>query len=194
MSSENKKLQSIYNAARTLFWKHGMKRVSIEEICAEAGVSKMTFYKYFANKNDLAKNLLDRFFTNSMEEYRRIMDSEEPWSSRVRQAIKFKLESTHDFSQQLIQEMYKSGEPEILAFIQEWSARSLSMLMDDFRQWQAKGEVRADIKPEFLLLMLGKMAEIVTDEKIAGLYNTSEEMVHELINFYFYGLMPIGEK
>jgi AcrR family transcriptional regulator len=51
----NKKFQSTVNKAKELFWKYGIKKVSIEEICAEAPVSKMTFYKFFKNKNDLAE-------------------------------------------------------------------------------------------------------------------------------------------
>lgn len=191
MASENKKLESILNAARTLFWKYGLKRVSIEEICTEAGVSKMTFYKHFCNKTDLAKRLLNAYFTDAMQEYRRIMDSDKPWNIRVREAIVFKLEGTRGISYELVNEMYKSGDPEILAFIQEWSNRSMSMMMDDFRSWQANGDVRNDLKPEFMLYMLGKMGEIATDEGLRQLYQNPEALVHEMINFLFYGLMPL---
>ena len=58
MDAKTKKQDQIIQAGRHLFWKYGMKRVSIEEICREAGVSKMTFYKYFANKTALALYIL----------------------------------------------------------------------------------------------------------------------------------------
>jgi AcrR family transcriptional regulator len=46
----NQKYLKILAAGRDLFWKHGFKRVTIEEVCREAGASKMTFYKFFENK------------------------------------------------------------------------------------------------------------------------------------------------
>ena len=40
---KSKKQLELLKIARELFWKHGFKRVSIEEICQKASVSKMTF-------------------------------------------------------------------------------------------------------------------------------------------------------
>ena len=42
--AKNKKKQSIIKASRDLFMRYGIKRVTVEEICETAGVSKMTFY------------------------------------------------------------------------------------------------------------------------------------------------------
>ena len=54
MSIVSKKYKDIMSTGKDLFWKYGMKRVTVEEICKEANVSKMTFYKYFGNKYELA--------------------------------------------------------------------------------------------------------------------------------------------
>lgn len=50
--SQNIKQQFILSAGKELFWKHGVKRVTVEEICVQASVSKMTFYKFFMNKRE----------------------------------------------------------------------------------------------------------------------------------------------
>jgi AcrR family transcriptional regulator len=192
---ENKKLNRILETARKLFWKHGLKRVSVEEICCEAGVSKMTFYKHFANKTELAKFILDIFFQDSMNEYRKIMESDLPFHERIKSAITFKMINTTGISQELINELYKSGDPEIMDFIQQWLNKSLSMIMDDFRSWQAKGEIRPDIKPEFILYMLNKvMAEMATDEHLTRLYADTAAMSREFITFLFYGLLPANRR
>ena len=57
-SKKSKSFISIQKSAKTLFWKYGMARVTVEEICREAGVSKMTFYRNFKNKNEVAKQVL----------------------------------------------------------------------------------------------------------------------------------------
>ena len=62
MEKRSEKFESITSAAKSLFWKHGIRRVSIEEICEDAGVSKMTCYKYFSNKTAIAKYLIEDLF------------------------------------------------------------------------------------------------------------------------------------
>jgi AcrR family transcriptional regulator len=59
MQSASKKYESILITGHDLFWKFGFKRVTIDEICKKAEVSKMTFYKYFTDKIDLAKKVFD---------------------------------------------------------------------------------------------------------------------------------------
>ena len=44
------KQEQIIQAARKLFNKFGYKRVSMDEIAKEAGVTKKTVYSYFASK------------------------------------------------------------------------------------------------------------------------------------------------
>ena len=57
---ENAKREALLNTGRRLFWKYGFKRVTISEICEEADVSKMTYYRCFENKTDLAKTIFDK--------------------------------------------------------------------------------------------------------------------------------------
>jgi len=49
-TTSNPKREQILTTGKELFWKFGFKRVTIEEICKEAGVSKMTYYKFFTTK------------------------------------------------------------------------------------------------------------------------------------------------
>ena len=56
---KSKKLCQISQTAETLFKLYGIKRVTVEEICKKANVSKMTFYKYFRNKIELVKHIFN---------------------------------------------------------------------------------------------------------------------------------------
>ena len=46
--------QILFSTAKNLFFKFGLRRVSVEEICIKASVSKMTFYRNFNNKEHIA--------------------------------------------------------------------------------------------------------------------------------------------
>ena len=46
-SIKSAKSKLIVETATDLFMRYGVKRVTVEEICQTAKISKMTFYKYF---------------------------------------------------------------------------------------------------------------------------------------------------
>ncbi len=56
---DNPKYNQIIETASELFVRFGIKRVTVEEICKTSGVSKMTFYKFFRNKNEVVEKILD---------------------------------------------------------------------------------------------------------------------------------------
>ncbi|MCJ7802330.1 MAG: TetR/AcrR family transcriptional regulator, partial [Candidatus Marinimicrobia bacterium] len=56
--SESPKFKQIVETANDLFMRFGVKRITIEEICKTAKVSKMTFYKFFKNKIELAEYII----------------------------------------------------------------------------------------------------------------------------------------
>jgi AcrR family transcriptional regulator len=43
----------IFQAARNLFYKHGIRGVSVDTIAAEAGTTKVTLYRVFSSKDEL---------------------------------------------------------------------------------------------------------------------------------------------
>lgn len=75
---KNKKYLEIQKTSRELFWKHGFRRVTIQEICEKAGVSKMTFYKYFPNKIELAKTIFTNEVEEGTEKFNRLIEEDIP--------------------------------------------------------------------------------------------------------------------
>jgi len=190
MDKKTRKFEAIVSAAKYLFWKHGIRRVRIEEICKEAGVSKMTFYKYFSNKAAIAKYLIENIFESGMEAYLEILNSNIPYEEKVRKTIQLKISNVHELSQELINDIYKNKDEEIDQTIETIKNKMLQVYLDDFRRAQKTGEIRADIKPEFILYFLNHLTEIITDERLVSLYPDPEHMIAEVMSFFFYGIMP----
>ena len=55
---------------------------------------------------------------------------------------------------------------------------------------QKKGEIRSDIKPEFIHYFLNHMFTLAEDENLARLYDSPQDLIMELTNFFFYGILP----
>ena len=67
------KKEQIIEAARKLFYQFGFKKVSMDEIAREAGVTKKTIYMYFSSKEELLKY----FIEEEIEEMRQIVEEVE---------------------------------------------------------------------------------------------------------------------
>jgi hypothetical protein len=66
------------------------------------------------------------------------------------------------------------------------------MIMRDYLDAQQRGDIRADIKPEFILYFLNKIVEMARDEDLERMYSTPQDLIMELTNFFFYGILPRG--
>ena len=190
----SKKKKQVLKTAKELFWKYGIKRVTVEEICTRASVSKMTFYKHFSNKNDLVKHILDTLYSESMKKYRRIMSSDRKYKDKVIDLYKLKLEATNKISHEFLSDIYNSGDEKLMEYSNIKFEENVGTMINDFLDAQKKGEIREDIKPEFINFFLNHMVKLVNDPALSSLYPNAQEMILELTNFFFYGILPCTEK
>src|SRR5690554_2965809 len=116
---KNKKYNSILKTAKTLFWKHGFRRVTIEEICKEADVSKMTFYKFFSNKTDLAKTILDNLIQSSRIKFKAIVESKKLFSKKLEDLFLLKVEGMNNISMEFINDVYTNPEMGLKEYMEE---------------------------------------------------------------------------
>ncbi|MCK4663529.1 MAG: TetR/AcrR family transcriptional regulator [Bacteroidales bacterium] len=193
-SIDDQKLKEILITAKDLFWKYGFKRVTIEEVCREANVSKMTFYKHFKNKMELVKYIINHIMDKGMKKYREIMDSDIPFPEKVKKTIDLKLESTQDISNEFYNDYIRHADPEMLALFQQKRNEMMNSILNDYVEAQKKGDIRKDIKPEFILYFLNRMQEIAKDEQLEKMYDNPQDIVMELTNFFFYGVLPRDRK
>lgn len=112
-----KKMQ-LLQTAEPLFRAQGIRRVTVEEVCTQAGVSKVTFYKYFANRNALALAVLERLIQRSAEETHALLHADLPFLDRFKALLAYKHSMIEDWGPALIADIMSHPSPEILALFQ----------------------------------------------------------------------------
>jgi AcrR family transcriptional regulator len=188
--NESPKCRKLLETGRKLFWKHGFKRVSIDEICREANVSKMTFYRCFENKIDLAKKIYTEMVEKGMDKFNAIMAEDIPPTEKLKKIIILKMESTDNISSEFINDFYKSNDTGLKSFVEETVERSWNEIISGFRLAQKKGWFRKDFKPEFLFYITQHLTPMYTDENLLALYNSPQDLIMEFANFFTYGIAP----
>jgi len=186
---KSKKYRQIIDTAHDLFWRYGIRRVSVEEICRTAGVSKMTFYKYFKNKIDLALFILNRIFLEGVTEYKSIMAKNIPYSEKAKEMIQMKLEQSKDISQEMLKDWMQGSIPEVAELMTRMKKQNFRLFLDGMAEAQMNGEIRRDINPQFILYFLNKMIEMAGDEQLISMYGSTQALTAELINLFFYGIL-----
>jgi AcrR family transcriptional regulator len=189
-SIDDRKLRELMIASKKLFWKFGFKRVTIEEVCREANVSKMTFYKHFKNKIELIKYLIDHILDKAMKKYRNIMDSDIPFKEKVIKTLDLKMEQTMDMSNEFFNDYVRHADSEMIALLQQKRNEMMSSILNDYIEAQKMGDIRKDIKPEFILYFLNQIVEMIKDEQLEKMYDHPQDMIMEFTNFFFYGVLP----
>jgi AcrR family transcriptional regulator len=186
----NKKYIAIIDTAKALFWKHGFRRVTIEEICREANSSKMTFYRFFPNKLELAKTILDNLYGMSMIKFREVTLEDSTPEEKMRKMLSLKLEGTNNISQEFLQDFYNNPELELKDYIAEKSKSALAEIIDIYRDGQKNGWIRKDLNIEFLVYFIQKATPLITDEELLKSYNSPQDLVMDLTNLLVYGILP----
>lgn len=188
LTTTNSKQTALLQTAKKLFWRYGIKKVTVAEICREAKVSKMTFYKFYDNKIKIALALLKGLVAHSRKDYRTIMDSDIPFAEKVEKMVQLKFEGTVDISQEFVRDIYTNDNLELRQFLDEYKQKHLQMVLNDFMKAAEQGHIRKNIKPQFIIYFLNKINEMGMDENLLAFYNNEQELIMELTNFFFYGL------
>ncbi|OGD24575.1 MAG: hypothetical protein A2Y56_13265 [Candidatus Aminicenantes bacterium RBG_13_63_10] len=184
--------EKILASAEALFYKYGIRKTTVGDICREAGVSRMTFYKHYRDKVHAAENVVNKLVDEMIGNYLRIMNQNIPYEERIRQLIEMKLHKADGMSTPFIREIYASPYPALHALLRRRMDENLAIALAEFRKAKRRGHIRADVKPEFLIAFLNIMADMVTDERLARLFATPKELGAELMNLFFYGILKDG--
>jgi AcrR family transcriptional regulator len=173
-----------------LFWKFGFWRVSVGEICKKAGISKMTFYRYFDNKTELAKRVLKKVVDEGTVKFREILTDGDTISGKMQRIIRLKMEGTNDISREFVEDVYNDTGSEIQQFMIKLTTDTWMGVIEEFRDAQKRGIFRQDFKPEILLAMSRGITEMVANPQLNALYSSTQEMIVEIVNLMTYGIAP----
>lgn len=125
------KEEQIVNSARTLFLKYGIKKVSMDEIAKNAGVTKKTVYSYFGSKADL----INFFIKEELNNMKKIVEEYQNKSNNF-------LENVHQGLYKML--TYKEESFFINLLIKEQDSFNVKILKDSLKN--VDGEIKNFIK------------------------------------------------
>lgn len=189
-AKSNIKKDQILATGKVLFWKFGFKRVTIEEICREASVSKMTFYKLFPNKLELATAILDDIFDDSLLKIRKLSEEHETPEKTFNKILQLKSEGTKGIGEEFIKDLYTNPESGLKSYMEEKTHLMFAEIMNVYEKGKLDGWIRPDLNIPFFFAYIRKSMEQITSEEFLNYFESPQELIMELTNLFLYGITP----
>jgi len=174
------KHQALIDAAKSLFFKHGVKRVTIEEICKDSGVSKVTYYKFFKDKNDLVKLIRDELMEIGFSKFDEINSLRLSYPEKVDLMSAWRLEFFSSMTNEFIKD--------IIDF-KEVTKEIENRYLKNIKQAQENGEIDLHLSPELIWLVTEKFNEIIKEGKWENFLINHTDAQAQLRQMYYYGII-----
>jgi len=180
MIKKSEKPDQIIKTAIDLFSRFGAKRVTVEEICKTAGVSKATFYKYFKNKLDLIRHIRDELIEIGFNKFDEISAMDIPYPEKIERMTRWRIEFFSQMKNEFIHELFSLDE--VVEEAKQRYLRNISMA-------QEKGEIQPDLSPELIWLVSEKLNEIIRDKSWQTVFTDYSEFQEQMRRLFFFGLL-----
>ena len=184
-SLPKKKIQLI-EAAQELFFKYGVARVTVEEICKTSKISKMTFYKYFSDKWDIAKAVLDYLINEGLKAYYHLIEEPIPFDQKVEQVLMLSDSQVHALGSAYLNDLMKPDSP-LYEYFTEQQKKMRELSVEFLQQAQEKGLINTEIKIPVALFMLDRLSELLNEPGFIQIIPDIEERAAEIAKFFFHG-------
>ena len=175
-----------------MFFRLGIRSVSIDDICHELGMSKKTFYVYFASKDELIEQMLQAnvdYMSGKMEELVALQD----FRKLVKVFIKRQQEEKNDVRRvpQLVYDLKKYYPRQFSDFQRKCFEMQKKYLMRYLEQGVAEGLVRANLNIELTAVMFAKIhSDAIRDfEEIEAHNHNMHQLAHTAMDIFVRGVL-----
>ena len=190
MSQDQK--NHIIKTAGELFFRLGIRSVSIDDICRELGMSKKTFYVYFASKDELIEQLLNAniaYISGKMEELLSLGD----FRQLVKVFIKRQEAEKNDVRRvpQLVYDLKKYYPRQFADFQVQCFETQKEYIIKYLELGVKQGLVRANLNIELTAVLFAKIhSDAIRDFEVIEAHNHNmHQLAHTAMDVFVRGVL-----
>ncbi|MEA4985669.1 hypothetical protein SDC9_48425 [bioreactor metagenome] len=185
------KKQKIEQVAKELFLKYGFKKVTVDEICRKAHVSRKTYYTFYENKNALVLYIVDEISRQNLQDFSALIDGPGSFAEKMSKAMELKFEFSKSMSMEFIADIFDPAATEIMEYWKNVMQESMLLLMNFLKDGQLKGEMNPDLNLNFVLWFYSKMSDMLKAPEALSMFSNVEEFVKQVTQVLVFGIMPV---
>ena len=171
VSSGDPVSQRIVAEARRHFMAHGFRRVTMDDLAEELGMSKKTLYTHFPSKTSLLEAVLLEKFSSIERELERITAGcSSDFLATLHDLLACLQRHTEEIRPPFVRDVRREA-PELFKLVEERRRDLIQRYFGDiFKEGRRAGIIRKDIPARLMIeVLLGAVQAIINSEKMAEL-------------------------
>lgn len=190
-AEKSEKRQKILNAARLLFSRtHDFRRVSLEDIAVEAGVSPTTIYNNFGNRETLVYEVIKELVNTNLEHNRALIHSKLPFSQKLIGIVSSKMDMAGAVNGEIIEKLI-SQDKRIAPFLDRLFEAEIKPLWKKIlADGKEQGYIEPDLDDEALFVYLDVLqAGFRARPELVQGFKENMGFIEQLTRLMFYGFL-----
>ena len=185
------KRQAIINASVSLFSRtHDVKRVSLEDIAQEAGVSPTTIYNKFGTREALLYEVIKVLAEENLERNRNIVRSTIPFPEKIISILSGKVDMAAKLNSEVVDKLL-GQDKRVAPFVNQIYEKDIKPLwLEIMAAGKREGYIDSSLDDEALLVFLDILqAGFKTKPDLLQNYQTKMRLIEQLTRIMFYGFL-----
>ena len=149
--------------ADSLFSEEGIREVSIDDICRKLGISKKTFYQYYAQKEDLVADVVTNNVRKKKDEFDRMVKGKDIVQILKALFSMVNRKKTMVKDKRMVKDIMKYYPETFTKHAEERGKAMHRFFVERFREGMEQGLVRSDMDVDGVQLLICIMHEGMTD-------------------------------
>ena len=188
--------QTIINAAHRLFREHGFSAVSVGRICAEAAVSRVTFYKYYSGKNALLQEIVTEQKNRVRAEFEALLARQCSLREAAEAVFALQKQSFEElYSAAFLRDIEENTDLELERFFHKLNEEKYAFMRSFFHTLQQRRLIQPDLPVELIDLFIRQADILMCHPQLAALYAAApQKLPQDVLGLLLHGLAGEGGK
>ena len=190
------KRQTIINAAHRLFREHGFSAISVGGICAEAAVSRVTFYKYYSGKNALLQEIVTEQKNRIRAEFEALLARQCSLREATEAVFALQKQSFEElYSAAFLRDIEENTDLELERFFHELNEEKYAFMRGFFHTLQQRRLIQPDLPVELIDLFIRQADILMRHPQLAAPYAAvPQKLPQDVLGLLLHGLAGEGGK
>ena len=184
------KQQTIADTARHLFREHGFSAVSVGSICAEAAVSRVTFYKYYSGKNALLQEIVTEQKNRVRAEFENLLARQCSLREAAEAVFALQRQSFEElYSAAFLRDIEENTDLELERFFHELNEEKYAFMRGFFHALQQRRLIQPDLPVELIDLFIRQADILMRHPQLTALYTAApQKLPQDVLGLLLHGL------
>jgi AcrR family transcriptional regulator len=182
--------ERILAEAERLFWKFGVRSVTMEEIAKQLGISKKTIYQHFPDKEQILYQVIQHKTSRNQSEMEcMVMDTANP-VEEILSVLNMMQKNADQISPNLLMDIKRYYPQAFSLFRQYKEGQIMRSILENIQKGILQGLYRADVNPAILARLRVEQIELAFNH---DLFPSDQYSMHavqaELIHHFVRGML-----